>query len=153
MEIVRIDEVISMVGLSRTSIWRRIKDHDFPVPVRLGGPNTRAVGWHRADVEDWLANRQPVKDEGRPHNNETKSRPPAKPNGMTRGYKVPLGGWANSAGPKSFFRRGLFKADLLPVPVPVNRCRLKTRTLVKPPDRAAHLEKPGPRNEHQTEGG
>ena len=74
MEILRIEEVVKMVGLSRTSIWRRIKDDDFPAPRRLGGPNTRAVGWLRADIEDWLASRRPAGDEAPPHNDGPKTR-------------------------------------------------------------------------------
>ena len=31
-----------------------IRAGDFPAPVRLGGHGSRAVGWHRADVERWL---------------------------------------------------------------------------------------------------
>ncbi len=41
-------------GLSRVTIWRRVRDGDFPSPIRLGGPKTRAVGWRRSEIEDWL---------------------------------------------------------------------------------------------------
>ena len=33
----------------------RIKDGDFPPPVRLGGPHNRAIGWRRSEVHDWIA--------------------------------------------------------------------------------------------------
>ncbi|MDE0259615.1 MAG: AlpA family phage regulatory protein [Gammaproteobacteria bacterium] len=53
LEILRIKDVIEMTGLSRTSIWRRVKQEQFPQPLRLGGPGSRAVGWHRSTIEEW----------------------------------------------------------------------------------------------------
>ena len=46
--------VLALIGLSRTSLWRRVRDGDFPAPVRLVGHASRAVGWRRVDVERWL---------------------------------------------------------------------------------------------------
>ena len=43
--ILRIPEVVEITGLSRTTIWRRVKSEDFPAPVRLGSMATRSVGW------------------------------------------------------------------------------------------------------------
>ena len=53
--ILRWRDVVPMVGLSRVTIWRRMQEGDFPKPVRLGGPKSRAVGWRRSDVETWLS--------------------------------------------------------------------------------------------------
>ena len=47
-------EVLQLVPLSRSTLWRRIKDGEFPKPFRLGGSRSRAVAWRRADVEGWL---------------------------------------------------------------------------------------------------
>ena len=55
MLVLRIKQVQMNVGLSRTTIWRRVKAGDFPTPKRLGGPNTRAVGWDSADIDGWVA--------------------------------------------------------------------------------------------------
>ena len=52
--ILRTPAVLALIGLSRTSLWRRVCAGDFPAPVRLGGRGSRAVGWRRADVERWL---------------------------------------------------------------------------------------------------
>ena len=57
-EILRLPEVLIMVGLSRTTLWRRIKSGDFPAAVLLGPPGSRAIGWHREAVEGWLSKRQ-----------------------------------------------------------------------------------------------
>jgi prophage regulatory protein len=52
--IMRLPAVIASVGLSRSSIYLRISEGNFPRPVSLG---PRAVGWVRSDVEDWVRQR------------------------------------------------------------------------------------------------
>lgn len=58
--IIRIREVMDVTGLSKTTIRRRVRDHEFPVALKLGGPNTSTVGWREADVEAWLNGLQEV---------------------------------------------------------------------------------------------
>ena len=52
--ILRVGRVVHITGLSRTTIWRRVRDGQFPPPIRLGGPGSRATGWRAADVKRWL---------------------------------------------------------------------------------------------------
>jgi len=53
--IIRLSELQRrFVPMSRVSIWRKIRNKDFPAPIRLG---VRAIGWRVADVEAWLAAR------------------------------------------------------------------------------------------------
>lgn len=54
MRVLRMPEVLSRVGLSRSTIWRLIKNKEFPTPIRLGG---RAVGWIEEEVEGWIESR------------------------------------------------------------------------------------------------
>ena len=54
IRIVRIQEVMSATGLSRSTIWRRVRNHEFPTPLKLGGLNSRSVGWREQDVDAWL---------------------------------------------------------------------------------------------------
>ena len=54
IRILRLPEVISRVGLKRSSIYRRIWGGYFPKPVSLGG---RAVGWFEHEVDAWLIER------------------------------------------------------------------------------------------------
>ena len=54
-EILRIDEVAAIVGMSKATVWRRVRSGDFPPQVRLGGPNSRAFGWRRSEIETWIA--------------------------------------------------------------------------------------------------
>ena len=49
--ILRLPAVAHRVGLSRSTIYLRIKQNTFPKPINLGG---RAVGWLESDVEEWL---------------------------------------------------------------------------------------------------
>jgi len=49
--ILRRKQVEQVVGLSRSTIYQRIKDGTFPRPVPLGG---RMVGWRTSDIELFL---------------------------------------------------------------------------------------------------
>lgn len=53
-QVLRISQVSEMVGLSRTTIWRRERAGDFPKRIDLGG---RSVGWDADEVSAWLAAR------------------------------------------------------------------------------------------------
>ena len=53
-KIIRLPEVKSRTGLSRSSIYLRISKGDFPASISLGD---RAVGWLEADVDQWLDER------------------------------------------------------------------------------------------------
>jgi prophage regulatory protein len=46
----RIQAVIHVTGLSRSTLYRLIADESFPRPVRLG---PRAVAWRRSDIDAW----------------------------------------------------------------------------------------------------
>jgi prophage regulatory protein len=52
--ILRLPMVRARTGLSRSTIYLRISDGSFPLPVSLGA---RAVGWLEADIEDWITRR------------------------------------------------------------------------------------------------
>jgi prophage regulatory protein len=49
--ILRLPTVKARTGLSRSTIYLRISEGNFPKPVALGG---RAVGWVEAEINDWL---------------------------------------------------------------------------------------------------
>ena len=46
----RLQAVIHVTGLSRSTLYRLIADKRFPRPVRLG---PRAVAWRRSDIDAW----------------------------------------------------------------------------------------------------
>ncbi len=47
-------EVMARTGLSRTTIWRRVKAGKFPAPLVLG---ENSIGWTAQSIEDWLKSR------------------------------------------------------------------------------------------------
>ncbi|PIE46016.1 MAG: DNA-binding protein [Gammaproteobacteria bacterium] len=52
--ILRAKEVISLTGLSRTTIWRLEKQGEFPARVSLGG---NRVGWRVSEINHWIGTR------------------------------------------------------------------------------------------------
>jgi prophage regulatory protein len=52
--VLRLPVVIHRTGLSRTVIYGRIAEGNFPRPIALGG---RAVGWIESEVEQWIEER------------------------------------------------------------------------------------------------
>jgi prophage regulatory protein len=46
----RLQAVIRVTGLSRSTLYRLIADERFPRPVQLG---PRAVAWRRTDIDAW----------------------------------------------------------------------------------------------------
>ncbi|MGK5054848.1 AlpA family phage regulatory protein [Janthinobacterium lividum] len=56
MQILRIPAVCQMLGLSRVTVWRRVKlDPSFPRPVRLGTSDKSAVGFLQHELNAWIA--------------------------------------------------------------------------------------------------
>jgi prophage regulatory protein len=49
--ILRLPIVKARTGLSRSTIYQRVADGNFPKPVNLGA---RAVGWLEAEIDAWL---------------------------------------------------------------------------------------------------
>lgn len=49
---IKLPEVIKRTALSRSSVWRRVKDGAFPKPFHLG--HGRAVAWLSSDIDTWL---------------------------------------------------------------------------------------------------
>lgn len=54
--ILRINQVMAMVGLRRTTLWYRMREGSFPTAVQLGG---HRMGWRESDVQRWI-NERPV---------------------------------------------------------------------------------------------
>ena len=63
-EIIRTNALAEMLGISRVTLWRRVRDGEMPRPFRLGGPCTKAVGWKRGEIEAWLEGLRRTKGNG-----------------------------------------------------------------------------------------
>ena len=58
--ILRTREVVAAIGLSKTTIWRRVRSGEFPLPVKLGGPESRSIGWRQDDIDEWIGTRPEI---------------------------------------------------------------------------------------------
>ncbi|MER2625292.1 MAG: AlpA family phage regulatory protein [Accumulibacter sp.] len=52
--VLKVSDLVAMLGLSRTTLYRLIAAKAFPKPVNL---SPRRVGWLAATVDDWLTAR------------------------------------------------------------------------------------------------
>lgn len=48
---------MNLTTLGKSSIYSKVKNGDFPAPVRL---STRAVAWRSEEVAEWVAGRVKV---------------------------------------------------------------------------------------------
>lgn len=53
----RIAEVVSRTGVSRSTIYEMMGKNEFPLARRL---TSRTVGWEEADIDNWMAAREPA---------------------------------------------------------------------------------------------
>lgn len=53
-KILKISDLKSITGLSRSSIYRASADGSFPRPIKLG---QRSSGWLKSEIDDWLTER------------------------------------------------------------------------------------------------
>jgi prophage regulatory protein len=61
LNILRRNAVQKATGLSRSSIYERMAQGDFPKPIPLG---PRAVGWVESEVMEWVRERIVRRDKG-----------------------------------------------------------------------------------------
>ena len=60
MRFLRIQDVMSLTGLGRSTIYKFMADDtDFPKSVPLGG---RAVAWVESEIEEWMESRLSMRD-------------------------------------------------------------------------------------------
>ena len=65
--LIRISEVIAMVGLARPTIYKLMQrpDCNFPLPVKLSNSNARGapVAWVLSEVQAWTRSRIEARDQ------------------------------------------------------------------------------------------
>lgn len=54
MKILKKSELINLVGLSYSTIWRLIRANRFPAALQL---SDRRIGWDAEMVQEWLSKR------------------------------------------------------------------------------------------------
>lgn len=60
MRILRLNEVMTMTGFKRSSIYKMIDEGRFPRQISL---SERAVGWLASEIEDWIKARVAERDQ------------------------------------------------------------------------------------------
>ncbi|MBN8646741.1 MAG: AlpA family transcriptional regulator [Caulobacterales bacterium] len=48
---IRLRDVIRLTSLSRATIYEKMKKHDFPTQVKLGG---KSVAWVEVEIQEWI---------------------------------------------------------------------------------------------------
>lgn len=59
MRFLRLQDVMSLTGLGRSTIYKFMADEVFPKTIPLGG---RAVGWLESEIEEWMEQRLALRD-------------------------------------------------------------------------------------------
>ncbi|MND26705.1 Prophage CP4-57 regulatory protein (AlpA) [compost metagenome] len=54
MKVIRLQQVMEMTGLGRSTVYKYVSDNWFPKPIPLGG---RSVGWLESEVREWILDR------------------------------------------------------------------------------------------------
>lgn len=49
--LVRPDQVLEMLGVSRVTLWKYVKDGKFPAPIKIGASRF----WDEAEVNEWFS--------------------------------------------------------------------------------------------------
>ncbi len=65
--ILRIRDVVSICGLSPTSLWRRERAGHFPKKIDLGGGSK---GWLENEIYQWVEDRVAARDENQTPNSD-----------------------------------------------------------------------------------
>lgn len=52
--LLRLKEVMDIVGMKRSTIYEHIQTSKFPRPINIG---PRAVAWLNTDIQNWIAQR------------------------------------------------------------------------------------------------
>ncbi len=59
MKIIRLQQVMEVTGLGRSTIYKYVSGNWFPKPIPLGG---RSVGWLESEVREWILDRIEERD-------------------------------------------------------------------------------------------
>ena len=49
--VLKLKEVIAIVGISRSSIYALVQRGDFPAPIKL---SLRSCGWLKSEIDRWI---------------------------------------------------------------------------------------------------
>jgi len=53
-------ELLRGLRISRTTLWRFMKNEDFPRPIQVGTGRRKAFRWRPEELRQWIAKRQRI---------------------------------------------------------------------------------------------
>jgi prophage regulatory protein len=53
-KILRLPDVTNITGLSRSSIYQKISDGEFPKQINI---SAKSVGWIESEIQNWIADK------------------------------------------------------------------------------------------------
>lgn len=53
LRMMKVNEVTYLTGLSKSSLYQKIRNKEFPAPIKLG---KRSVAWRVAEIQSYLEN-------------------------------------------------------------------------------------------------
>lgn len=53
-QILRLPEVINRTGIPRSTLYAKVAEGQFPIPIKL---SQRSVGWSTAAIDSWIEER------------------------------------------------------------------------------------------------
>lgn len=69
MRIIRLNEVIGLTGLARSTVYKYVTDGGFPQSVTLG---PRCVGWVESEIRAWVLSKIEARDAANKERNARK---------------------------------------------------------------------------------
>ncbi len=51
IRLIRLTEVLRICGMSRSTLYKNIKERQFPEPLRI---SARSVAWLQSEVQEWV---------------------------------------------------------------------------------------------------
>lgn len=51
MKFIKLNDVVKVTSLSKSTIYRLVAENDFPRQVPLGG---KSVAWVESEIEEWM---------------------------------------------------------------------------------------------------
>ena len=56
MKLLRLDDVVKIGLGGRTTIWKKVKNGEFPKPIKLGTSPQSPLRWRQEDIDNYLDN-------------------------------------------------------------------------------------------------
>jgi prophage regulatory protein len=54
IKLLTVDDITKLGLGSRTTIWRRVKEGNFPKPIRFGNAHSSPLRWRLEDIHKWI---------------------------------------------------------------------------------------------------